>query len=55
MDIEGSAAGTAAGRVFAPDSPLVFASHDRDSLKRYCKRFFKLEHGQVTEIASDEI
>ncbi len=34
---------------------FVFASHDRDALKRYCKRFFKLGHGQVTEIASDEM
>ena len=34
---------------------FVFASHDHTSLKRYCKRFFKLEHGQVHEITADQI
>ena len=29
---------------------FVFASHDLDALRRYCKRFFRLEHGQVSEI-----
>jgi ABC-type polysaccharide/polyol phosphate transport system ATPase subunit len=33
---------------------FVFASHDLDALKRYCKRFFRLEHGQVTEIGIDD-
>jgi ABC-type polysaccharide/polyol phosphate transport system ATPase subunit len=33
---------------------FVFASHDLEALKRYCKRFFRLEHGQVTEIGIDD-
>lgn len=33
---------------------FVFASHDLDALKRYCRRFFRLEHGQVTEIGSSD-
>jgi len=33
---------------------FVFASHEHDRLKRYCNRFFLLEHGRVTEIAGDE-
>lgn len=31
-------------------SIFVFASHDSAALKRYCSRFLRLEHGQVTEI-----
>ncbi|RYF05512.1 MAG: ABC transporter ATP-binding protein [Oxalobacteraceae bacterium] len=31
-------------------SIFVFASHDNATLKRYCIRFLRLEHGQVTEI-----
>jgi ABC-type polysaccharide/polyol phosphate transport system ATPase subunit len=31
-------------------SIFVFASHDIETLKRYCTRFLRLEHGLVTEI-----
>lgn len=34
---------------------FVFASHDHGMLKRLCNRFFKLEHGTLKEISSDEI
>jgi ABC-type polysaccharide/polyol phosphate transport system ATPase subunit len=34
---------------------FVFASHNNDLVKTYCKRFFFLEHGVVKEIAKDEI
>jgi len=34
---------------------FVFASHDLEALKRYCQRFFRLEHGRVVEITSDEL
>jgi ABC-type polysaccharide/polyol phosphate transport system ATPase subunit len=34
---------------------FVFASHDHETLKRYCNRFFKLEHGSMTEISSDQL
>ena len=33
---------------------FVFASHDHKALKRYCKRFFRLEHGEISEIASTD-
>jgi ABC-type polysaccharide/polyol phosphate transport system ATPase subunit len=33
-------------------SIFVFASHDLPTLKRYCKRFFRLEHGDMTEISA---
>lgn len=34
---------------------FVFASHDHATLKRYCKRFFRLEHGSMTEITADQL
>ncbi len=34
---------------------FVFASHDMDALKRYCRRFFRLEHGRVVETTLDEL
>jgi ABC-type polysaccharide/polyol phosphate transport system ATPase subunit len=34
---------------------FVFASHDHEAVKRYCKRFFKLEHGSMTEITADQL
>jgi ABC-type polysaccharide/polyol phosphate transport system ATPase subunit len=34
---------------------FVFASHDMEALKRYCRRFLRLEHGQVREIDVDEL
>jgi ABC-type polysaccharide/polyol phosphate transport system ATPase subunit len=34
---------------------FVFASHDHATLKRYCKRFFRLEHGSMTEIPADQL
>ena len=36
-------------------SIFVFASHDTAALKRYCSRFLRLEHGQVTEIAASAL
>lgn len=36
-------------------SIFVFASHDIAAMKRYCRRFLRLEHGQVTEIGADEL
>ena len=33
---------------------FVFASHDLSALKQYCRRFFRLEHGQVTEIGGND-
>lgn len=29
---------------------LVFASHSKDLLKRYCNRFFHLDHGKLQEV-----
>jgi ABC-type polysaccharide/polyol phosphate transport system ATPase subunit len=34
---------------------FVFASHDVTALKRYCRRFLRLEHGQVREIDPAEL
>jgi len=34
---------------------FVFASHDTAALKKYCKRFLRLEHGVVREVGADEI
>jgi ABC-type polysaccharide/polyol phosphate transport system ATPase subunit len=34
---------------------FVFASHDMEALKRYCRRFLRLEHGQVREIDVAEL
>jgi ABC-type polysaccharide/polyol phosphate transport system ATPase subunit len=34
---------------------FVFASHDFGALKRYCTRFFRLEHGRVWEISAAEL
>jgi ABC-type polysaccharide/polyol phosphate transport system ATPase subunit len=34
---------------------FVFASHDMQALKRYCRRFLHLEHGQVREINASDI
>ena len=31
---------------------FVFASHEHDKVKRYCERFFRLEHGVLTEIGN---
>lgn len=33
---------------------LVFASHDHGNLKQYCQRFFRLEHGALTEIGASD-
>ncbi|WP_417582443.1 ABC transporter ATP-binding protein [Nitrincola sp.] len=33
---------------------FVFASHFGDILKRYCNRFFRLEHGQLTECGRND-
>lgn len=33
---------------------LVFASHDHENLKQYCERFFRLEHGTLTEIGASD-
>jgi ABC-type polysaccharide/polyol phosphate transport system ATPase subunit len=34
---------------------FVFASHDMQALKRYCRRFLRLEHGQVREVNADDL
>jgi lipopolysaccharide transport system ATP-binding protein len=34
---------------------FVFASHNHELLKKYCNRFFKLDHGELTEIDSQAI
>lgn len=34
---------------------FVFASHDIGAMKRYCRRFFRLEHGRVTEVSVSEL
>jgi ABC-type polysaccharide/polyol phosphate transport system ATPase subunit len=34
---------------------FVFASHNRQLLKLHCNRFFRLEHGSVTEINKSDI
>lgn len=34
---------------------FVFASHDMAALKRYCRRFVRLEHGQAREIDASEL
>jgi ABC-type polysaccharide/polyol phosphate transport system ATPase subunit len=34
---------------------FVFASHDVSALKRYCRRFLRLEHGQVCEVSAEDI
>jgi ABC-type polysaccharide/polyol phosphate transport system ATPase subunit len=34
---------------------FVFASHDVSALKRYCRRFLRLEHGIVREVSADEL
>ena len=34
---------------------FVFASHDMQLLKKHCNRFFKLEHGTLTEIGPNGI
>ena len=34
---------------------FVFASHDRGTMKQYCQRIFRLNHGELTEISIDEI
>jgi ABC-type polysaccharide/polyol phosphate transport system ATPase subunit len=33
---------------------FVFASHEHDKLKRYCKRFFRLDHGSLREIGAGD-
>jgi ABC-type polysaccharide/polyol phosphate transport system ATPase subunit len=33
---------------------FVFASHEHAKVKRYCDRFFRLEHGLLTEVGSDD-
>jgi ABC-type polysaccharide/polyol phosphate transport system ATPase subunit len=33
---------------------LVFASHEHEKLKQYCQRFFRLEHGTLTEIGASD-
>ena len=32
---------------------FVFASHDHATMKQYCKRIFKLEHGNLSEVSID--
>lgn len=34
---------------------FVFASHNNDLVKQYCKRFFFLEHGNIREISKDDV
>jgi ABC-type polysaccharide/polyol phosphate transport system ATPase subunit len=34
---------------------FVFASHDMAALKRYCRRFLRLEHGHAHEIDASEL
>jgi len=34
---------------------FVFASHDIQTLKKYCRRFLRLEHGQVREVGADDL
>jgi ABC-type polysaccharide/polyol phosphate transport system ATPase subunit len=34
---------------------FVFASHDLEALRKYCRRFFKLEHGHCHEISAAEV
>ena len=34
---------------------FVFASHNNDLVKTYCNRFFRLEHGDVSEISYGEV
>jgi ABC-type polysaccharide/polyol phosphate transport system ATPase subunit len=34
---------------------FVFASHDMTALRRYCRRFLRLEHGEVREIDASEL
>jgi ABC-type polysaccharide/polyol phosphate transport system ATPase subunit len=34
---------------------FVFASHDVPALKRYCRRFLRLEHGLVREVSASEL
>lgn len=33
---------------------LVFASHEHEKLKHYCRRFFRLEHGTLTEVGASD-
>ncbi len=37
-------------RLIASAKIFVFASHDRELIKTYCNRIFRLEHGNLTEI-----
>jgi len=34
---------------------FAFASHDLEALKRYCSRFFRLEHGRLVEVSLNEM
>lgn len=34
---------------------FVFASHDSAAVKRYCRRFLRLEHGQLSEVGIDAL
>jgi ABC-type polysaccharide/polyol phosphate transport system ATPase subunit len=34
---------------------FVFASHDMATLKRYCNRFLRLEHGVVSEVCASDL
>lgn len=34
---------------------FVFASHNNELIRQYCNRFFKLEHGNMTEVAQESI
>ncbi len=34
---------------------FVFASHNNELIRQYCNRFFRLEHGRLTEITLVEI
>jgi ABC-type polysaccharide/polyol phosphate transport system ATPase subunit len=34
---------------------FVFASHDIAALKRYCRRFLRLEHGLVSEVSASDL
>ena len=34
---------------------FVFASHSGELIRRYCNRFFRLEHGTLTEVYVDAV
>lgn len=34
---------------------FVFASHEHDKLRQYCRRFFRLQHGALTEVDASHL